>query len=143
MTAVSVAEAQTYKTARAGVGVDGIRVGRSTRSDVIRKYGRNFRTLKHGSYSYQLKYKNGMSFYYCQNDKQQEIFVIELRAPARIKTAKGIILSKSSVGDVKKKYGKPKKGLRFKGIEFYYVRYRGKDVVTVIDIVENSGMREC
>ena len=136
--------AQTgYKIARAGVGIDGIRVGKSTRSDVIRKYGRRFKTLKHGRYSFQMKYKNGMSFYFCQRDKRQQIFDIELRAPAKVKTAKGIILSKSTVAQVRKKYGKPKTGLRFRGIEFYYANYRGKNVISVIDIVEKGGMRQC
>ncbi len=132
-----------YETAKAGIGVDGLRVGKSTRADVIGKYGRGFKTKKYGEYSAQMIYDNGMSFYYCQKDRRQEIFVIEMRSPAKVKTVKGIVLSKSTVSDVRKKYGKPKKGLRFKGIEFYYVKYKGKDVVSVIDIVENRGMREC
>lgn len=137
------AQKKSYVTAKAGVGVDGLKVGKSTRADVIEKYGRNFTTKKYGAYSAQMIYRNGMSFYYCQSDKTQEIFVIEMRSPAKAKTAKGIVLGKSPVSDLRKKYGKPKKGLRFKGIEFYYNTYRGKKVVSVIDIVENSGMREC
>ncbi len=133
----------SYKVAVAGVGIDGLRVGKSTRADVIKKYGRGFKTKKYGSYSAQMKYKNGMSFYYCQKDEKQEIFVFEMRSPAKVKTKKGIVLGKSVVSDLRKKYGKPRKGLRFKGIEFYYNTYRGKKVVSVIDIVENSGMREC
>ncbi|MGI8670841.1 MAG: hypothetical protein ACR2J3_13505 [Aridibacter sp.] len=141
---ISAVQAQkSYKTVKAGVGIDGLRVGKSTRADVIRKYGRNFKTEKYGKYSVQMVYSNGLSFYYCQKDRRQEIFVIEMRSPARVKTVKGIILSKSNIGEVRKKYGKPKKGLRFRGIEFYYVNYNGKDVVSVIDIIENSGMREC
>ncbi len=139
----SVQAQKGYKTVRAGVGIDGLRVGKSTRADVIGKYGRNFKTEKYGKYSSQMVYANGLSFYYCQKDRRQEIFVIEMRSPARVKTAKGIILSKRTVGEVRKKYGKPKKGLRFRGIEFYYVNYKGKDVVSVIDIIENNGMREC
>ncbi len=137
------AQKSSYKTATAGVGVDGLRVGKSTRADVIGKYGRNFTTKKYGMYSAQMIYRNGMSFYYCQKDEQQEIFVIEMRSPARVKTFKGIVLGKTLVGDLRKKYGKPKNGLRFKGIEFYYTTFRGKRVVSVIDIVENSGLREC
>ncbi len=141
------AEAQrrsSFKVAKAGVGVDGIRVGRSTRADVIRKYGRGFKTVKHGKYSAQMKYRNGMSFYYCQKDRKQEIFDIELRSPAKVKTAKGIVLGKSTVGQLRRKYGKPlNDGLQFRGIEFYYTTYRGKKVITVIDIVEKSGMRQC
>ncbi len=132
-----------YKVAKAGVGFDGLRIGKSTRSDVIRKYGRNFRTNRHGRYSVQMIYPGGMSFYYCRKDRQQEVFDIELRAPARVKTANGIVLSKSTIAEVKKIYGKAKQGLRFRGIEFYYATYKGKKVVTVIDIVENRGMRQC
>lgn len=137
------AQKSSYKTLTAGVGVDGLRVGKSTRADVIGKYGRKFTTKKYGSYSAQMIYRSGMSFYYCQKDRQQEIFVIEMRSPAQAKTAKGIVLGKSPVSDLRKKYGKPKKGLRFKGIEFYYETFHGKKVVSVIDIVEKSGLREC
>lgn len=141
------AEAQrrsSYKIAKAGVGIDGIRVGISTRADVIRKYGRKFRTKKYGRYSAQMIYRNGVSFYYCQKDRRQQIFDIELRSPAKVKTAKGIVLGKSTVRDLKRKYGKPlNDGLQFRGIEFYYNTRRGKKIVTVIDIVEKNGMREC
>lgn len=65
-------------------------------------------------------YPGGMSFYYCQKDRQREIFDIELRAPAIVKTAYGIVLSKSTIAEVKKIYGKARQGLRFRGIEFYY-----------------------
>lgn len=133
-----------YKIAKAGVGIDGLRIGRSTRADVIKKYGRGFKTIKHGRYSTQIKYRNGMSFYYCQKDKRQQIFDIELRSPARVKTAKGLVLGKSTVGEAKRKYGKPlNDGLQFRGIEFYYNSYKNKKVITVIDIVERGGMREC
>jgi len=141
------AEAQkkkvTYKIAKAGVGIDGLRVGRSTRADVIKKYGRNFTTKKHGSYSAQMRYRNGMSFYYCQKDDRQVVFDIELRSPARVKTAKGIVLNRSRLSQVYKKYGKPKEGLQFRGIEFYYNTSRGRKIITVIDIVEKGGMRVC
>jgi hypothetical protein len=142
-TLTAEAQKSSYKIARAGVGFDGLKIGKSTRSDVIRKYGKNFKTVKHGTYSTQMKYRNGMSFYYCQKDKRQQIFDIELRSPAKVKTAKGIVLNKSLVSDARKKYGKPKKGLRFIGIEFYYATVRGKKIITVIDIVEKKGMRQC
>ena len=90
-----------------------------------------------------MKYANGLSFYYCQKDRVQQIFVIEMRAPYEVRTAKGIVLSKSTLDDIKRVYGKAKEGLRYRGVEFYYARYRGKRVVSVIDIVENSGMRQC
>ncbi|MEZ5345167.1 MAG: hypothetical protein R2681_06365 [Pyrinomonadaceae bacterium] len=131
------------KIVKEGVGFDGLRVGKTTRSDVIRKYGKGFRFIKNGSYSYQMKYKNGLSFYYCQSDKVQQIFDIEIRAPFKAKTSKGIVLSKSTVGDVRRIYGKAKKGLRYRGVEFYYANYKGRNVISVIDIVESKGLRQC
>ena len=131
------------KIATAGVGYDGLRIGKSTRADVIRKYGRNFVTKKHGRYSAQMIYRGGVSFYYCQKDKLQQIFDIELRSPALVKTRKGIVLGTSTVSEAKRKYGKPITGLQFRGIEFYYATYRGRKVISVIDIVEKKGMRDC
>ncbi len=126
-----------------GVGFDGLRVGRTTKSDVIRKFGKGFRFIRNGKYSYQMKYKNGLSFFYCQSDKVQQIFDIEIRAPFKAKTSKGITLSRSTVSDVRRIYGKAKKGLRYRGIEFYYAEYRGKNVISVIDVVESKGLRQC
>ena len=137
------AQAQTIEVAKEGIGVEGIKVGKSTRSDVIRKFGRDFETKKYGKYSYQMIYESGLSFYFCQADRQQEIFVVEMRAPYRAKTLRGIELSKSTVVDIRRIYGKAKKGLRYRGVEFYYATVRGKKVVTVIDIVERKGLREC
>ena len=103
---VSVSLAQKSKRAsnvvvREGVGLNGLRVGRSTRSDVIRKYGRGFKFLRNGKYSFQMRYANGLSFYYCQSDKVQRVFVIEMRSPFRGKTAKGIVLGNSTLAEVR------------------------------------------
>ena len=139
----SGAAQKRMKTAVEGVGVEGLRVGKSTRSDVIRRLGRGFRLLKNGRYSYQMKYRNGLSFYYCQRDNIQRIFVIEMRSPYRAKTKKGIVLGKSTLEDIYRIYGKSSDGLRYRGVEFYYARFRGKRVVSVVDIVENGGLRQC
>lgn len=147
--AVSIAEAQrskssnSLKVVKEGVGFDGIVVGKSTRADIIKKYGKNFKTKDYGKYSTQMIYPGGMSFYYCQSDKRQQIFDIELRAPFKAKTSKGIVLSQSTLADVYKIYGKSKDGLEYRGVSFFYAKYRGKNVVTVIDIVENGGIRQC
>ncbi len=133
----------SYKIAKEGIGVEGIAVGKSDKKDVEKKFGKNYRWIKNGNYSFQMTYKNGLSFYLCQTDKKQEIFDIEMRAPYKIKTSKGIILRESTLENVEKIYGKAKKGLRYRGIEFYYTKIRGKNIVTVIDVVENSGLRQC
>jgi len=136
---------ETYKTAREGGGIDGITVGRSTMADAVRKFGKNYVKKTYGKYSYSINYpKIGLAFYYCQTDKKQEIFDIEIRAPYKAKTGKGIILSKSTLEDIYKIYGKNADGsLQYKGVNFFYAKVRGKNIVTVIDIVENGGIRQC
>lgn len=134
---------ESYKIAREGVGVENIAVGNSTKRDVEKKFGKNYKWVTNGKYSFQMTYKNGLSFYICQADKKQQIFDIEMRSPYKVKTSKGIILRESTLENVNKIYGKAKTGLRYRGVEFYYTKIRGKNVVTVIDIVESSGLRQC
>ena len=131
------------KVLQEGVGLDGIKVGKSTADDVIKKFGKNYKLVKYKKYSAQLVYPGGISFYYCQSEKKRTIFDIELRAPFQAKTSRGIVLSKSTLEDVYKIYGKSKDGLEYRGVSFFYAKYKGKNVVTVIDIVENGGIRQC
>lgn len=134
---------ESYKIAKEGIGVEGITVGSSTKRDVEKKLGKNYKWVTNGKYSFQMTYKNGLSFYICQTDKKQQIFDIEMRSPYKVKTSKGIILRESTLENVNKIYGKAKKGLRYRGVEFYYTKIKGKNVVTVIDIVESKGLRQC
>ena len=134
---------ESRKIAREGVGVEGIAVGRSTRRDVERKFGKDYKWVTNGKYSFQMTYKNGLSFYLCQADKKQQIFDIEMRSPYKVKTSKGIVLRESTAEDIKRIYGKAKTGMRYRGVEFYYTKIKGKNIVTVIDIVEPTGLRQC
>jgi hypothetical protein len=131
-------------TVKEGVGFDGLRVGKSTMADVVKKYGKDYKWIAHKKYSYQLSYpKLGLSFYLCQSDKLKQIFDIEIRAPFEAKTAKGVVLGKSTLDDIYKIYGKSKDGLEYRGVSFFYAGVKGKKTVTVIDIVENTGIRQC
>ena len=132
-----------HKIAAEGIGVEGIRVGKSTRRDVEKKFGKKYKWEKNAKYSYQMIYPSGLSFYICQTDTRQEIFLVEMRAPYKVKTSKGIILRESTLEDVYRIYGRKKDYLRYKGVEFYYNKIRGKNIVTVIDIVEPNGLRQC
>ncbi|MEP6902910.1 MAG: hypothetical protein ABJA66_14245 [Actinomycetota bacterium] len=130
--------------AKEGGGIEGLRVGKSTMTDVVKKYGKNYQSKNFGKYSTAISYpKLGLAFYMCQTDKRKEIFDIEMRAPFAVKTSKGITLGKSNLDDVYKVYGKSKDGLEYKGVNFFYAKFRGKNTVTVIDIVENSGIKQC
>ncbi len=152
---VSEAKAQTkkpkpkpsekFKVAREGVGIEGLRVGSSTMTDVVKKFGKNYQTKKFGAYSTAITYpKLGLAFYMCQTDKNKQIFDIEIRAPYQVKTGKGIILGKSTLQDIQKIYGKKKDDdLEYRGVSFFYANFKGKKTVTVIDIVENTGIRQC
>ena len=127
-----------------GVGFGGLVVGRSTRADVVKKYGKDYKWIAHKKYSYQMAYpKLGLSFYICQSDKREQIFDIEIRAPFEARTSKGIILGKSTLDDIYKLYGKSKDGLEYRGVNFFYAVFKGKKTVTVIDIVEPNGIRQC
>jgi len=145
-----VAEAQNtkqtskVKNVREGVGLEGIRIGRSTMADVAKKFGKGYKLKTHKKYSYQMIYPGGISFYYCQSDKRKEIFDIEIRVPYEAKTSRGVVLGKSTLADIYKLYGKQSDGgLQYRGVSFFYANYKGKKVVTVIDIVESSGIRQC
>ena len=146
----SIAEAQStkqtnkVKVVQEGVGFDGIRVGKSTNADVIKKFGKDYKLKTHKKYSFQMIYPNGVSFYFCQSDKRRQIFDIEIRAPFEAKTSKGVILGKSTLDDIYKIYGRNRDGgLQYRGVSFFYVNNKGKKTVTVIDIVESSGIRQC
>ena len=147
--AVSVTNAQgTKQTNKAmvvkeGVGFNGIAVGRSTSADVAKKFGKDFKLKTYKKYSSQMIYSNGLSFYYCFADNRKVIFDIEIRAPFQAKTSKGVTLGKSTLEDIYKIYGKTTDGLQYRGVNFYYVNNKGKKTVTVIDIVENAGIRQC
>ena len=135
---------KNLKVIKEGVGIEGLKIGKSTMADVAKKFGKDYKWVVNKKYSYQMTYaKLGLAFYMCQTDKNKEIFDIEIRAPFQAKTSKGVILSKSSLDDVYKIYGKSKDGLEYRGVSFFYANYKGKKTVTVIDVVENSGIRQC
>lgn len=151
----SIAEAQStkqnVKIVREGIGFDGIVVGKSTQVDVERKFGKKYKMITHKKYSFQMRYPNGVSFYFCQSDRRKQIFDIELRAPFAAKTSRGITLGESTLEDIYRIYGKKKTvglsnapvDLQYLGVSFYYDKRRGKNIVTVIDIVETKGIRQC
>jgi len=132
------------KIIKEGVGIDGIVVGRSTSKDVIKKFGKVYRWEVNKKYSYQMTYDNaGVSFYFCQSDKTEEIFLIEIKSPYKGKTTKGIVLGRSTKEETEKIYGKPKDGFEYPGINFYYNRYGKRNLITEIDITEKTGLRQC
>ncbi len=135
---------KSLKVIKEGVGVDGIKVGQSTSNDVIKKYGKAYRWEVNKKYSYQMTYPGtGLSFYFCQSDKKEQIFLIEIKSPFKGKTSRGITLGRSTKEETEKLYGKPIEGFQYKGIHFYYNRYGQRNLITEIDIIENSGLRQC
>ena len=136
-------KAQKATIIKEGVGIENVVVGKSTRADVEKNFGKKYKWVTNKKYSYQMIYPNGVSFYFCQSEKQPQIFDIEMRSPFAAKTSRGVTLRESTLADVQKIYGKAKTGLRYRGIEFYYENLNGKKVVTVIDVVETKGLRQC
>jgi hypothetical protein len=113
-----------------GVGFDSVQVRKTTREDIIRLYGSNFkadtfytkepvehRIIDHDTgayikvdtiktlYSIRMNYVGqGMQFYFFPN--QSTIFNIAVVPPFKGKTKLGIRLNKSTFNDVLKAYGK-------------------------------------
>jgi hypothetical protein len=135
---------ETYNLVREGRGIDGVTVGKSTMADVAKKYGKRYRWEINKKYSYQMTYDRlGLSFYMCQEDKRKQIFLIEIKHPYKAKTAKGVILGKSTREETEKVYGKPHDGFEYRGVSFYYNKFGKRNLISEIDITENSGRRQC
>lgn len=91
----------------AGLGIDGITVGYSTKNSVTSKYGDDYALIEHNHYSYEIRYRDtGMSFWYRYEDPEQRIFSIGLRPESRAFTGQGIVVGRSSLQDVFNAYGK-------------------------------------
>lgn len=91
----------------AGLGIDGITVGYSTKNSVTSKYGDDYELIEHNHYSYEIRYRDrGMSFWYRYEDPDQRIFSIGLRRESRAFTGQGIVAGSSSLQDVFNAYGK-------------------------------------
>lgn len=122
--APSAGSQQPAGFAVAGERFDSVMIGTSTADHVIAAYGENYKLIDHRGYSYEMIYKDlGLGFYYCQNDPNREIFVVEIEAPSKTVTDKGIVLGKSTLADVLKIYGEPTvlsgPQLEYDGISFF------------------------
>jgi hypothetical protein len=89
-----------------GIGVDNIRVGESTKSDVIAAYGAKFKLIEHARYSCEMVYNSGLSFYYCYKDPQEKIFLVKVQATSKVTTGKGVLVGEDTLEDVLNIYGK-------------------------------------
>ena len=146
----AVVVGQSKKTGnliKEGGGVDGINVGVSTSDDVIKKYGKVYLWEKNQKYSYQMTYLDrGLSFYMCQADKKEVIFLIEIKPPFQGKTSKGLALGQSTKEEAEKLYGPPldtHDDLEYPGVNLIFSKSGNRTVVSEIDIVESSGIRQC
>lgn len=114
----------------AGKSVGNIVLGKSTKADIIREYGSNFKQIDHKKYSSQLIYKHlGLSVYWYQKDTSKKVFSIHIEPPFKAVTKKGITLGKSRLKDVFRAYGSRKatytkshQYYTYPGITFYATR---------------------
>lgn len=90
----------------AGLGVEGITVGYSTKSSVIAKFGKEYALVEHNKYSYEIRYGTGMSFWYRYDDPEEIIFSIGLGPETHAFTGRGIVVGRSTLQDVFNAYGK-------------------------------------
>ena len=135
---------EKFNIVKEGIGIENIKIGKSTMPDVVKKYGKKYRWEVNKAYSYQMTYDRlGLSFYMCQTDKRKQIFLIEIKQPYKAKTSRGITLGVSTKEETERKYGKPRKGFQYRGINFYYNNYGKKKIISEIDVLEPAGIRQC
>jgi hypothetical protein len=138
------ASADGVPVIKEGAGVEGIRVGKSSMDDVIKKFGKGYIWEANKKYSYQMNYpEQGLAFYMCQSDKRKQIFLIEIKGPYKAKTSRGVILGKSTKEETEKIYGKPRDGFEYRGVSFYYNKIGKRNIISEIDVTETSGLRQC
>jgi hypothetical protein len=105
---------------------EGVVIGKSTMNEVRAAYGEDYELVKHRDYSFEMLYKNlGLSFYSCQRDPQNEIFTVEIKAPFRATTSKGVVLGESTLADVFRIYGKASEtsaGFEYEGVSFFFLK---------------------
>src|SRR5437588_9311620 len=123
---VSFAKSEQWTFITEGVGISDILIGKSTKSDVLARYGDRYKLIKHNKYSVEMEYADlGLSFYYCLKDKEKKIFLVEVHHGT---TSKGIVIGQSTLQDVLDKYGEPESTdccdaepfvYEYKGVQFY------------------------
>lgn len=117
----SLAQTHNYSLLIPGVGYDSIRVGSTTKKEIIKFYGENYSWDTSYSYSipdnldtivapnkfiynYKMNYKTlGLKFYFYPHDDY--IYAVSISAPFKAMTKDSIIAGISSFGEIKKKYG--------------------------------------
>lgn len=120
----------------AGIGIEGIAVGFSTKKTVVAKYGNEDSLIEHNKYSYEMKYEErGLSFWYRFEDPEQKIFAISVWPESRGFTGQGIVVGRSTLKDVFNAYGKAEFGtttnekswfVEYPGISFH-IEYKPND----------------
>ena len=118
----------------AGLGIEGITVGYSTKNSVTSKYGNDYVLIEHNNYSYEISYRD-RSFWYRYEDPEERIFSIALRPESRAFTGRGIVVGRSSLQDVFNAYGKSEFSttsaeetwfVEYQGIKFH-IEYKSSD----------------
>ncbi|MEN0051958.1 MAG: hypothetical protein AAF806_33135 [Bacteroidota bacterium] len=92
-----------------GKGLDKIKLYKSTISDVQKLYGKDFKVIKWGSFSYEIDYSDiGVSFSYKQEDTSRQVRFISVNPGVfNGRTAKGLVIKEGlKVTDVIDIYGK-------------------------------------
>lgn len=124
----------------AGVGIEGIAVGYSTKSSVTAKYGNDFELITHKVYSYEMRYSDlGLSFWYRYSDPEQKIFCISVRPPCNGFTSRGIVVGSSKLKDVFKAYGETELSTST-GWDWWYAEYPG--IEFLIDYKQGDSLND-
>jgi hypothetical protein len=106
-----------------GGGPRGLKVG-AHRADLEARFGTPDEVVRHESYSVELRWRFGVTAYFCTSDETERIFHYVIRPPFRARTEKGIVLGTSTMKDVFGAYGEGR-WTASEGSPEWHVEYEG------------------
>lgn len=107
-------------------GIDGIIINQTKSSEIIEKYGKKYQLINHNDYSFEMKYPNGISCFYKQNDPLKKIYFVLIRQEFGGFTKNGIDLNSFlTVADLANLYKEKKSYSTSEGSNYSFLEYGG------------------
>lgn len=107
-------------------GIDGIVINKTNSSEIIEKYGTKYQLINRNDYSFEMKYSNGLSFFYKQDNPLKRIYFILIRQEFGGYTKNGIDLnSLLTVADIANLYKEKKSYSTSEGSDYSFLEYAG------------------
>jgi hypothetical protein len=108
-----------------GEGYANFVLEKTSQAEVEQALGKNYELIEHNSFSIELYYKAlGVSFYFYQDQPEQNVFTIRFHESFKGKTAEGIAPNTTTIEDLIKIYGEPQ-WTSCDGCDYWSATYQG------------------